>query len=59
VPTISDEEAALAAKAVEHYGACLKTARREDGAYKALAERLRRKQPEAETTEATEKGKKA
>lgn len=43
MPTISDDEAALAVKAVEHYDAYLKVSRREDGAYKALAERLKRK----------------
>jgi hypothetical protein len=58
VPTISDEEALLVVKPLEHYDAYLVAAKREDGLYKALAERLQRKPPEQETTKA-EKRKKA
>jgi len=39
VPNLTDEEAVLAVKALEHYDAYLKATSREDGAYKALAER--------------------
>ena len=46
--TISDDDAALIVKALEHYDAYLKAARREDGQYKALADRLKRKPPEPE-----------
>jgi len=59
VPTISDDEAALVVKALEHYDAYLKATRREDGAYKALADRLQRKPVQPETTKTTEKRKKA
>ena len=58
MPTISDDEAALVVKALEHYRAYLVATKREDGAYKALAERLQKKGPERETTEATAKKKK-
>lgn len=58
VPTISDEEATLVVKALEHYHAYLVAMKREDGQYKALAERLQRKPPEQETKKA-EKRKKA
>jgi hypothetical protein len=58
MPTISDDEAVLVVKALEHYHAYLVASRREDGAYKALAERLQRKPPEQETTK-SEKRKKA
>jgi hypothetical protein len=59
MPTISDDEAALAVKALEHYDASLRAVRREDSAYKELADRLQRKPPEPETTTKTEKRKKA
>jgi hypothetical protein len=49
VPTISDDEAALVVRALQHYAAYLIAAKREDGQYKALAERLQRKPPEQET----------
>jgi hypothetical protein len=48
VPTISDDEAALVVKALEHYHSYLIATKREDGEYKAVAERLQRKPPEAE-----------
>ena len=51
MPTISDDEAALIGKALEHYDAYLKAVRREDGQYKALAERLKRKPPEPEVSQ--------
>ena len=60
MPTLSDDEALLAVRALEHYHAYLVATKREDSAYKALAERLQRKPPEPETTsKATEKRKKA
>jgi hypothetical protein len=59
VPTISDDEAALIVRALEHYDAYLKAAKREDSAYRELAERLRRKPVEQEPTRVTEKRKKA
>jgi hypothetical protein len=59
MPTISDDEALLVVKALEHFDAYLKATHREDGAYKALAERLQRKPVEQEATKATEKRKKA
>jgi len=59
VPTISDDEAALVVKALDHYDSYLVATRREDGAYKALADRLQRKGPEKEEGKATEKRKKA
>jgi uncharacterized protein (DUF2236 family) len=58
VPTISDDEAALVIKALEHYHSYLVGTRREDGQYKALADKLQRKPPEPEVTK-TEKRKKA
>jgi hypothetical protein len=48
VPTISDEDAARAIKALEHYHAYLVAAKREDSAYQELADRLKRKAPEPE-----------
>ena len=57
-PTISDDEAALIVKALEHYDAYLKATRREDGQYKTLAERLKRKPPGPEIGQ-KEKRKKA
>jgi hypothetical protein len=48
VPNITDEEAAKAIIALEHYSAYLKAARREDSAYQALADRLKKKEPESE-----------
>jgi hypothetical protein len=57
VPTISDEDAALAVKALEHYDAHLKAARRDDSAYQALADRLKRKAPEPEVTQAKNRKK--
>jgi hypothetical protein len=57
-PAISDDEALLVLKALEHYNAYLIAMKREDGQYKALAEKLQRKPPEQETTKA-EKRKKA
>jgi hypothetical protein len=58
VPTISDDEAALVVKALEHYHAYLVAMKREDGQYEAFAERLQRKPPEQEATK-VEKRKKA
>ena len=58
MPTITDDEAILIIRALEHYHAYLRASRREDVAYKALAERLQRKPPEQETT-AKDKRKKA
>lgn len=59
MPIISDDEAELIVKALDHYDAYLKAARREDSAYKALADRLQKKPPEQETATKTEKRKKA
>ena len=59
MPTISDAEAALVIKALDHYHAYLVATRREDASYKALAERLQRKGPEKEEARPTEKRKKA
>jgi hypothetical protein len=58
VPTISDDEAILIMRALDHYHAYLVAAKREDKAYKDLADRLQRRPPERETTKA-EKRKKA
>jgi hypothetical protein len=58
VLAISDDEALLVVKALEHYHAYLTAMKREDDQYKALAEKLQRKPPEQETTKA-EKRKKA
>jgi hypothetical protein len=57
--TISDDDAALAVKALEHYHAYLVAAKREDSAYKALADRLQKKPPEQEVSRPREKRKKA
>lgn len=59
MPTISDNEAALVVKALEHYHAYLVAAKREDRAYQELADRLKRKPVEAEIPRGTEKRKKA
>jgi hypothetical protein len=59
VPTISDDEAALVVKALEHYHAYLVATKREDGAYKALAEKLERKPPVQETSQTATKRRKA
>jgi hypothetical protein len=58
VPTISDDEAILIMRALDHYHAYLVATRREDRAYKDLADRLQRRPAEQETTK-VEKGKKA
>ncbi len=58
MPTILDDEALLAIKALEHYDAYLRAARREDGTYRDLPERLKRKSVELEVTN-IEKRKKA
>ena len=58
MPTISDDEADLVVKALEHYHAYLIAAKREDRAYQELADRLKRKPAEQETTK-IEKRKKA
>jgi len=57
VPTITDDEAALVIRALEHFHAFLVATKREDGQYKELADRLQRKLPDAETT-TTQKKKK-
>lgn len=59
MPTISDDEAALVVRALEHYHAYLIAAKREDRAYQELAERLKRKPPERAVSQAKEKRKKA
>jgi hypothetical protein len=59
MPTISDDEAALVVRALEHYHAYLIAAKREDRAYQDLAERLKRKPPEQAIIRANEKRKKA
>jgi hypothetical protein len=51
MPTISDEDAALVVRALEHYDAYLIAAKREDKAYRELAERLKRKPPEPEVSQ--------
>ena len=58
MPTISDDEAILIMRALDHYHAYLVATKREDKAYKELADRLQRRPPEQETTMA-EKRKKA
>jgi hypothetical protein len=55
VPTISDDEAVLVVKALEHYHAYLVAVKREDDQYKALADRLQQQ----ETATKAEKRKKA
>jgi hypothetical protein len=50
MPTISDEDAALVVRALEHYDAYLIAAKREDKAYRELVERLKRKLPEPEVS---------
>jgi hypothetical protein len=50
MPTITDDEAVLVVKALQHYDACLRAAKREDGAYNDLAERLQRKPPVKEVS---------
>ena len=59
MPTLSDEEALLVIKALDHYHAYLVSTKREDRAYKALAERLQRKGPEKAEVGVAEKRKKA
>jgi hypothetical protein len=59
MPTISDDEAALVVRALEHYHAYLIAAKREDRAYEDLAERLRRGPPAPAVIQAEEKRKKA
>lgn len=59
MPTISDDEAALVVKALEHYHSYLIATKREDAAYKALAERLQRKGPVKEEGSTADKRKKA
>jgi hypothetical protein len=59
MPTLSDDDAALAVKALEHYDAYPTATRREHGQYKALAERRQRKPPEQETTTKSEKSEKS
>jgi hypothetical protein len=53
VPMISDDEAALVVKALEHYHAYLVASKREDKAYKDLADRLQRKPPAQEVSQTT------
>jgi hypothetical protein len=57
MPTLSEDETPLVVKALEHYDAYLKVARREDSAYQALADRLKRKAPEPEVTQAKNRKK--
>lgn len=57
--TLSDDEAALVVKVLEHYDAYLMAAKREVRAYRELAERLKRKPPEQEVSQTKEKRKKA
>jgi hypothetical protein len=59
MPTLSDDEAALVVRALEHYHAYLIAAKREDRAYEDLAERLKRKPPASAVIQAKEKRKKA
>jgi hypothetical protein len=42
---LSEDEAELVVKALQHYSAYLHAAQREDGRYQELAERLQRKAP--------------
>jgi hypothetical protein len=58
MPVISDEDVPLVVRAVEHFSAYLIASRRKDSAYQALADRLKRKPADQETT-TTEKRKKA
>jgi hypothetical protein len=58
MPMISDEEAALAVKALEHYHAYLVATSREDGQYQALADSLKRKGVERESTITESKARK-
>ena len=48
----------VAVKALEHYHAYLVAAKREDRAYRELAERLKRKPPEQAPLETAEKRRK-
>ncbi len=59
MPTISDDEALLVVRALQHYDAYLTATRREDGRFKALAERLQRKPPEQEVSQRVTGRKKA
>jgi hypothetical protein len=59
VPTLSDDEALLAVKALEHYHAYLVAMKREDVQYKVLGERLKRKPVEQEVSQTATKRKKA
>jgi hypothetical protein len=56
---LSDADLELAVKALEHYSAYLVAARREDGRFQELADRLKRKQPDSEGETAATKKKKA
>jgi hypothetical protein len=57
VSLISNDEAVLAVRALEHYNAYLVASRREDSAYQALVDRLKRKAPEPEVTQAKNRKK--
>ena len=54
---IPDDEIPLLVRALEHYAAYLEATKRPDDRYLALAEQLKRKQPEAEVAR-TEKAAK-
>jgi hypothetical protein len=51
MPTISDDEAVLIMRALDHYHAHLVATKREDKAYKDLADRLQRRPPEQEVSQ--------
>jgi hypothetical protein len=59
VPTISDDEALLVVRALEHYHAYLIAMKREDSAYQELADRLKRKGPNQEVVPLAKRKKKA
>ena len=58
MPTLSEDDAALAVKALEHYASYLKAVDRDDRAYRELAELLKRKPVESESTVAGAQRKK-
>jgi hypothetical protein len=58
MPTLSDDDAALAVKALEHYASYLKAVDRDGRAYRELAERLKRKPVEYESKAAATQRKK-
>jgi len=54
---ISEDQLSLVIRAVEHYADYLKATGRDDRLYRNLADSLKRKQPESETTTVVKKAK--